>query len=112
AVIALVPAKRFASAKSRLAKLLSAAERQALSAAMLDDVLAAVSAARGIAGVGVVTAEPLAAAIALRHGAEVIPETAAGGLNDAIMLGAAAVRRRGDAGILVVPADVPLVASG
>lgn len=108
-VIAIVPVKRFAASKSRLAPLLAPAEREGLSAAMLEDVLAAVSAARGIAGVWVLTAEPLTAGIAARHRAEVIREERAGGLNDAILLGARAVRRRGAEGILVVPSDVPQV---
>lgn len=111
-VVALVPAKRFASAKSRLAPLLSAEQRALLSTAMLEDVLAAVSAARGIGGIYVVSAEPLAAGIAARHGAEVIGEEGAEGLNAAILLGAAAVRRRGAGGMLVVPSDVPQVTAG
>jgi 2-phospho-L-lactate guanylyltransferase len=108
-VIAIVPVKRFAAAKSRLAPLLAPAEREGLSAAMLEDVLAAVSAARGIAGVWVVTAEPQAAEIAARHRAEIIREEGTEGLNDAILLGARAVARRGAGGMLVVPSDVPQV---
>jgi len=110
-VIAIVPVKRFAAAKSRLAPLLSPEERAALSAAMLGDVLAAISAAPGVTAAVVVTAEPLAAAIAALHGAEVIDDGEGDDLNHAILLGATAVGRRAAEGMLVVPSDVPQVTS-
>jgi 2-phospho-L-lactate guanylyltransferase len=111
AVIAIVPVKRFAAAKSRLAPLLSPAEREALSAAMLEDVLAAARAAAEIAGVVVVTAEPGVGKIAASHGAEVIDE-GTDGLNGALRIAAATAMQRVAMGMLVVPSDVPQVTAG
>ncbi len=64
----LVPLKRLDGAKSRLAQLLSAAERVELMEAMLGGVLAAARAARGVEVVTLVSSEPAAAALAARHG--------------------------------------------
>jgi 2-phospho-L-lactate/phosphoenolpyruvate guanylyltransferase len=57
---AVLPVKRFAAAKRRLAAGIDEARRQALVAAMLDDVLAALAAARSIERTIVVSDEPRA----------------------------------------------------
>lgn len=64
----LVPLKRLDGAKSRLAGLLTAAERIALMETMLAGVLAAVREARGVEAVTLVSSEPAAATLATRHG--------------------------------------------
>ena len=56
---AAVPVKEFAGAKQRLASLLTSEQRQALAAAMLEDVLAALAEAP-LAGIMVNTLEPIA----------------------------------------------------
>ncbi|MGH2926446.1 MAG: hypothetical protein ACRDK1_10815, partial [Solirubrobacterales bacterium] len=63
---AIVPVKRFDAAKQRLAEALGEHERAALAAAMLTDVMAAVSRSSRIERAIVVTGEPRAEAIALR----------------------------------------------
>ena len=68
---AVVPVKEFARAKERLAPLLSRRLRQELAAAMFEDVLESLSAARGLAGIVVVTIEPAASEISLRYGAKI-----------------------------------------
>ena len=57
---AVVPVKELTGAKTRLASLLPGELRQQLMLAMLDDVLAALTLARGLAGVAVVTVDPAA----------------------------------------------------
>ncbi len=64
----LVPLKRLGGAKSRLAGLLTAAERAALMETMLAGVLAAVREARGVEAVTLVSSEPTAASLAASHG--------------------------------------------
>lgn len=66
--------KRFAVAKRRLAAGIDDARRDALVAAMLEDVLAAIGAARQVERTIVVSDEPRAAEIAEAAGAEVIPD--------------------------------------
>ena len=106
---AVVPVKDFGAAKRRLAPLLSAVERRMLSQAMLEDVLTALAAAGGLAGILVVTCDPRAKAMAEKYRAEVIWEAANLGVNAAVAAGARALAARGDSAMLFVPADVPLV---
>lgn len=104
---AVVPVKRFEQAKQRLAGCCDAALRHALARAMLEDVLDALAAARGVGGVLVVTGDAMAARLARRRGMDVLDEPQPGGLNAAV---GAAARRLLDAGsgaMLVVPADAP-----
>jgi hypothetical protein len=57
---AVVPVKERDRAKERLAPLLPPEMRQALALAMLEDVLAALTSAAGLAGLLVVTVDPAA----------------------------------------------------
>jgi 2-phospho-L-lactate guanylyltransferase (CobY/MobA/RfbA family) len=54
-VWAIVPIKEIVFAKQRLAKALSPARRQELAVAMFEDVMQALSASQGLAGIAVVT---------------------------------------------------------
>ncbi|HEX8101827.1 MAG TPA: hypothetical protein VF533_04400, partial [Solirubrobacteraceae bacterium] len=69
--IAVLPVKTFARAKQRIATAVDGADRRALAEAMVGDVLAALAAVDGLAGVVVVTAEPRARALAEAAGARV-----------------------------------------
>ena len=75
--IAVIPVKRFAAAKRRLTTSIDDERREALVAAMLEDVLEAIGEARSIARTIVVSDEPRAAAVAAAHGAEVVPDPGA-----------------------------------
>jgi 2-phospho-L-lactate guanylyltransferase len=101
--------KPFRLAKQRLAGVLDAEERSELARVMLDDVLRAVSACQSLAGVIVVTADRSAAAVARRHGAIVLMETAAIGMNAAVARVVKYLTGRAETGIVVLPADVPHV---
>src|SRR5215831_14911840 len=95
---AVVPVKERASAKERLALILRPQARQALALAMLEDVLAAVSAAPGITGLLVVTVDAEAGELGARDGHT-------GAVTAATRLLAA----EGRAGMLTLPGDIPLV---
>jgi 2-phospho-L-lactate guanylyltransferase len=105
---AVVPVKRMAEAKQRLADVLPPEVRQELALAMLEDVLHALAAVSGIAGIALATADIGATGIAHRFGASVWRENARDGHTAAI---AAAARRLASQGaaMLTVPADIPLV---
>jgi 2-phospho-L-lactate guanylyltransferase len=108
-ICALVPVKRLGWAKSRLATLLTDAQRVALAEAMLLDVLDALSLARGLAAIAVVTGDAAVAGIALRHGAKVIEDPIEDGTNGAVETGLRTLAGEGWAGALVVPGDVPFL---
>jgi 2-phospho-L-lactate guanylyltransferase len=100
---AVVPVKDFAAAKQRLAPVLAAPARAALYAEMLDRVLAALTAARGIDGVLVVTNEPSFA----RRDVRVVPDRECAGQSAAVAQGARILAAEGHRAMLTVPGDVP-----
>jgi 2-phospho-L-lactate guanylyltransferase len=106
---AVVPVKDLQHAKQRLAAVLSAPERRGLFAAMLEDVLAALAASERLAGVLVVTRDVQAQSLAARYGAWVLVEPANRGHTAASTLGAATLAAEGAAGMLQLPADLPLL---
>ena len=106
---AVVPVKERVSAKERLAPLLRPEARQALALAMLEDVLAAVPGARDIAGLMVVTVDAEAGRLAARYGARVIEVGARDGHTGAVTAAARLLAAEGRAGMLTLPADIPLV---
>ncbi|MGH6919962.1 MAG: 2-phospho-L-lactate guanylyltransferase, partial [Geminicoccaceae bacterium] len=92
---AVLPVKDLRHAKQRLAGVLDAAERQALFAAMLEDVLEALAASEGLAGILVVTRDVQARDLAARYGARVLVEPANRGHTAASTLGAATLAQEG-----------------
>jgi 2-phospho-L-lactate guanylyltransferase len=106
---AVLPVKDLHHAKQRLAGVLSAAERQALFAAMLEDVLSALAASEGLAGILAVTRDPQARDLAGRYGARLLIEPDNHGHTAASSLGAATLAREGVLGMVQVPADIPLI---
>jgi 2-phospho-L-lactate guanylyltransferase len=106
--VAVIPVKRFADAKHRLASALEPAWRAALAAAMVDDVLDAIAASSAVSGLIVVSGEPTMQGVARARGALLIEdddtghsEAAARGAERAIGLGAEAVA--------MLPGDCPLL---
>jgi 2-phospho-L-lactate/phosphoenolpyruvate guanylyltransferase len=108
---AAVPVKEFVGAKQRLAPLLTPAQRQALAAAMLEDVLAALADAP-VAGIMVNTLDPRATELARRYGARVVTEGAHDGHTGAVAAMARILGAEGRAGTLALPGDIPRVTSG
>ena len=107
---AAVPVKEFAGAKQRLASLLTPEQRQALAAAMLEDVLA-VLVDSPLAGIMVNTVDPIAGELARRYGARVVTEGARDGHTGAVMAMARILGGEGREGMLTVPGDIPRVTS-
>lgn len=108
---AVLPVKDLHGAKQRLAEVLSATERRELFAAMLEDVLSALAASSGLAGLLVVTRDPLAQRLAADYGARVLVEDENSGHTAASSLGARTLAEEGVAGMVQLPADIPLVSS-
>lgn len=108
---AVVPVKDLTRAKRRLADLLVPEDRRGFYAAMLSDVLEAVTAVPSLAGVMVVTRDPEAAALAQRYGAQVLAEESNRGHSRAVARGAAQLRHRGIATMITLPGDVPLASA-
>ncbi|CAG2157665.1 Phosphoenolpyruvate guanylyltransferase [Cupriavidus yeoncheonensis] len=105
---AVVPVKRFGNAKQRLDPVLSPGERASLACCMYADVLQALADSPCLAGILVVTDDPLAADLARRAGAGVLRD-ASPGLVPALEHAACRLASAGAAGMLVVPADVPWI---
>ncbi len=105
---AAVPVKEFIGAKQRLAAMLTPEQRQALAAAMVEDVLAALAGAK-LAGIMVNTLDPLATQLARRYGARVITDDARDGHTGAVTAIARVLEAEGCAGMLAMPGDIPRV---
>ena len=91
---AVVPVKDTAAAKQRLAPALPADLRQGLALAMLEDVLAALAEARGLAGRCWSRSIPAARDLAARYGAQCVADGARDGHTGAVIGGGASSRGR------------------
>ena len=106
---AIVPVKRFAEAKRRLATGIDDERRQALVAAMLEDTLEAIAAARSIERTIVVTGNPRAQEIVAASEAEVLPDPADEGHVVAALAGIAHAEVDGAECVALLPGDCPLL---
>jgi 2-phospho-L-lactate guanylyltransferase len=103
---AVIPVKPFSLAKRRLSSILNRSERAQLARLMLEDVIAAVSAAGVVRDVYVVTSHEDAARVARSAGAHIIVEAGASGVAQAV---AAAQRELASvaSALMVIPSDIP-----
>ena len=106
---AVVPVKLFARTKRRLMPLLARHERGALARAMLADVLSALGRTQSLAGILVITGDADAAAMARAAGAAVLADAENAGTTAAVTQAARHLAGVGRDGMLVIPADVPLI---
>jgi len=106
---AVLPVKRFAKAKRRLAAGIDDERREAVVTAMLDDVLEAIGEARSIERTIVVTDEPRAAASAAASGAEVVPDPNEGGHPEAALAGIDRAEQLDAHCVVLLPGDCPLL---
>ena len=106
---AVVPVKEQASAKERLSPMLRPETRQALALAMFEDVLAALTATPGVAGLLVVTVDPEAGRLAASYGARLIEVGARDGHTGAVTAAARLLAAEQRSGMLTLPGDIPLV---
>jgi len=112
--IALIPVKRLEQSKSRLLPQLPDARRQALTLAMLEDLVESLSRTSGIDRIAVTTPDPLVARRAADAGAEILMREEPG-LNEALEDGRERLLRSGvgannddnaEDGFLIVLGDV------
>jgi len=106
-VWAVLPVKELDGAKQRLSPLLSPPQRRALAEVMLGEVLAALAATRGLAGIAVVTLDPWAAEQARRIGARIITDGARDGHTGSVTAALRLLAREGRRGMMAVPGDIP-----
>ena len=107
-LVAVLPVKRFSTAKERLAEDgLTAGERMALATGMLSDVLAALRRCEAIDDVVVVTGEPGAEAMARGAGAQVLPDSPQDDHSDAAVRGVQWAISDGAFAALLVASDTP-----
>jgi 2-phospho-L-lactate guanylyltransferase len=106
--VAVLPVKRFSSAKRRLGMGLADGTRRALAEAMVTDVLIALRRAKRVDEVLVVSGEPAAVALASGYdAAAVINDPDDAGHSAAALRGVAAAMERGATRVLLVPGDCP-----
>lgn len=105
-LMAVVPVKPLAEAKTRLAGVLSERERVALVRRLLERTLLKLTRARGIARVVVISRDQMVLKIARRYGAFGILETNRN-LNDALEQARRVCAANGARALLIVPADLP-----
>ena len=101
--------KRFDAAKRRLGGGVDEERRQALVAAMLEDVLEAIGAARAIEKTIVVSGEPRAQTIAVDAGAEIVPDPGDEGHVEAALAGIARAEQGEARCVVLLPGDCPLL---
>ena len=106
---AVLPVKRFAAAKRRLAIGLDEERRRGLVAAMLDDTLEAIGEARSVERTIVVSGEPRAQELAGAAGSEVVPDPTDEGHVSAALAGIARAEADGAECVVLLPGDCPLL---
>jgi 2-phospho-L-lactate/phosphoenolpyruvate guanylyltransferase len=108
-VWAVIPIKETTGAKQRLAPVLSAALRQALALAMVEDVLEALAGVRRLGGAILVTVDAQAEELARRYGMQTLAEGAYDGHTGAVNAGARHLVAQGRTTLLTIPGDLPLI---
>src|SRR5207237_8774831 len=106
---AVVPVKDTSAAKQRLASAVPPALRQELMLAMLEDVLAALAEAPGLAGRLLFPTDPAAQRLAARYSFDWLTDGAADGHTGAVAAAARHLAANGAGGMLTVPGDIPLI---
>lgn len=106
---AIVPVKPLRRGKSRLAGVLSQEERAMLNQYLLVNTLETLRAIHEIEQVLVVSRDPDALSLARDHGARTVQENGAPQLNVALARATVVVKHYAPRGVLIVPADLPLI---
>jgi 2-phospho-L-lactate guanylyltransferase len=106
---AIVPVKPLRRGKSRLAKILSEDERTNLNQHLLAHTVDTLKAIPEIEHVLVISRDPAALSLARDHGARTVQENGASHLNIALARATIVAKNYVTRGVLVVPADLPLL---
>jgi 2-phospho-L-lactate/phosphoenolpyruvate guanylyltransferase len=108
----IVPVKPFMRAKSRLASVLAPEARASLGRSFLEHTLATLAQVPQISRVLVVSRDPAALVLAASQGAVALPEAGTLGLNAALRHATRVAAKAGVGGVLILPADLPLLSAG
>ena len=106
---AIVPVKPLRRGKSRLAEALTIEQRMELNKQMLIQTVNTLHEVKGVEDVLVVSRDPEALAVAREQGARTLLENGNPGLNMALTRASVVAKAYGVHGVLVVPADLPLL---
>lgn len=106
---AIVPVKPLRRGKSRLADVLTPEERADLNSRLLAHTLETLTAVPEIEQVLVVSRDPGALALAREYGARTVMEHGSPELNVALTRATIVAQKSGTGGVLVIPADLPLI---
>jgi 2-phospho-L-lactate guanylyltransferase len=106
---AIVPVKPLRSGKTRLANVLTQEQRTDLNRRLLAHTVDTLKAIPEIEHVLVVSRDPAALSLAREHGARTEKESGAPHLNVALRRATAIAKSYGTHGVLIVPADLPLI---
>jgi len=106
---AIVPVKPLKRGKSRLAGILTRSQRVDLNRQLLTHTLDTLRTVPEIEQVLVISRDPEALALAREFGARTVQENRTSHLNDALIRATFVARKYSTAGVLVLPADLPLV---
>ncbi len=108
---AIIPVKPLRRGKSRLAGVLTEEERTQLNFSMLGHMLSTLSGVREIDHTLVVSRDPAALALAREFNAKTLLEDGNPHLNTALRRATAVAQAYASEGILILPADLPLITS-
>ena len=106
---AIVPVKPLRRGKSRLAGILTEDERADLNRSLLQHTLQILSELREVDDVLVVSRDPQVLTIARNHGARTVREDGQAELNTALKRATVIAQVYATRGVLVLPADLPLI---
>jgi 2-phospho-L-lactate guanylyltransferase len=109
-IFTIIPVKMLSKSKSRLSDVLSLDERQMLTLSMFEDVLRSVTNSQVIDKVVVISPDQAVSKIAKSYDVDVITEKTSRGMNPAVREAIEYSSRKGAQKVLVIPADIPLVA--
>lgn len=107
---AIVPVKPLQRGKSRLAEVLGTSERRALNRRLLERTIRTLMQLSEVEQVLVVSRDSAALALARELGARTVQEDGAPSLNTALTRATLVAQVHGSRGVLVIPADLPLLA--
>jgi 2-phospho-L-lactate guanylyltransferase len=110
-IIAIIPVKKFENAKTRLSSILETPDRVRLSELMLRDTLAALGRSHALSEIVVVSSDSRAKYMAEKNGAAALTQERDSGVNSAVALADTYAQKKGATATIVVPQDLPLLAS-
>jgi 2-phospho-L-lactate guanylyltransferase len=106
---AIVPVKPLRRGKSRLASALSEDERTQLNQLLLEQTLTTLADIKEVEQVLVISRDPAALSVAREHGARTVREDGTPKLNTALKRATVVAQVYATRGVLVLPADLPLL---